>query len=231
MRRQISTHLQNRAKTIRTALAAYNKAAAAIEPVPRRQLKLDEVLDMVFLARFDLLEYARPGADPSQEPWAKTENRVLTDKYFEWLRAKEEIVRLNVEWRRLRSWIADEKALYLATINALKKTNQDLLASTLHDRWNKVERSHSVIRFWLRKTQNLKGFSGDDSVAKAFRPEVGNSDLLQGSISDDSNEGLGDQGIDYTGDDDLQDNGQMSGRIDNPDLLSTMIDAMGRISF
>lgn len=229
MRRQISTHLQNRAKTIRSAITAYNKAAAQLTP-PRKQLKPAEVLNMVFLAQFDELRYARPGDDPSSEPWAKPESRVLTDKYFELLRAKEEVVRLNVEWKRLQTWMSDEKRLYLATIRSLRSGNQHLLASTLQDRWTKVNQSHSIIRYWLRKTQILAGFSGDPSRATAVARENGNPDILRDEVPSLSSVDSEESGL-ATGNDNPQDDIPANNQIENPDLLSSMIDAMGSICF
>lgn len=228
MRIQISAHLQNRAKTIRTAIATYNKAADSLTP-PRPHLKASEVLDMVFLAQFDLLRYSRPENDIRNEPWAHPRNRVLTDKYFELLRAKEEIQRLNVEWRRLGAWLADERSLYLATINSLRNKNQLLLASVLQDRWRKVERSHFVIRHWLRKTEELKGFTGDLSPPAAVDRELGNSELLSEGFHEPGGDGLDARNNNLGGGDD--DDDEIDGHIDNTDLLSSMIDTMGRISF
>lgn len=230
MRRQISTHLQNRAKTIRTAINNYNKAAADLIP-PRSQLKASDVLNMVFLAQFDELRYARPGADPSEEPWAKTDKRVLTDKYFELVRAKEEIIRLNVEWRRLRTWLSDERLLYLATINSLQNTNQVVLAFALEERWSKINRAHSIIRYWLRKTRNLEGFSGNTSQGVATVRDIGNPELLRAQALPQSNEDSDQHGSYDAGNDDAEDGGPDTDQLENPDLLSSMIDAMGSISF
>ena len=119
MRRQISNHLQNRAKTIRSAIQTYNRAAAALSP-PLEAVKFANLFDVVYLAQFDLLRFSRPGNDIRQEPWADPATRVLTDKYFELVRAKEEIIRLNLEWRRVRTWLLDEKRLYHMTIAARK---------------------------------------------------------------------------------------------------------------
>lgn len=177
MRVQISRHLKVRAITIRTAIKGYNDAAMALVP-PRPKLDVNKVLNMAFLADFDTLRYTRPGSDISEKPWSKPSVRVLSDKYFDLVRAKEELVRLNVEWRRVKGWILDERSLYLATIDGLKNAGNSNLASAVQSRWNRVEKNHRIIQHWLAKTQQLDGFSANTALGKAINKEKGCHEIL-----------------------------------------------------
>ncbi|KAG0708391.1 hypothetical protein DFH29DRAFT_1045059 [Suillus ampliporus] len=105
MRKHIAKALQTRSTAIRNALDRYNAAARALSP-PRPMLKWEEVVEYAFLADFDLLRDSR--SDVSQRQWATPAARQATDLYFKRCRAKEEITRLNVEVRRLASYIHDE---------------------------------------------------------------------------------------------------------------------------
>ncbi|KAJ7720635.1 hypothetical protein B0H16DRAFT_1666433 [Mycena metata] len=78
MRRHIAKALQTRSEAVKNAINRYNIAAASLEP-PAPQLTWEEVVEYAFLADFDFLR--------------------ATD---------EEIKCLNVEIRRLVTWIHDE---------------------------------------------------------------------------------------------------------------------------
>ncbi|THU77976.1 hypothetical protein K435DRAFT_614086, partial [Dendrothele bispora CBS 962.96] len=54
LRKHMGKALQARSQAIRTALANYNDAAAALDP-PGRQLNWESVVECTFLADFDLL--------------------------------------------------------------------------------------------------------------------------------------------------------------------------------
>ena len=105
MRKHISKALQSHSQAIRTALGRYNSAARLL-PTPRRQLDWKEVVKYTFLADFDLLRDARQ--DVSGRPWATPAGRLAMDLYFKIERAREEITRLNVEIRRVATYIRDE---------------------------------------------------------------------------------------------------------------------------
>ncbi|KAH7903429.1 hypothetical protein BJ138DRAFT_976250, partial [Hygrophoropsis aurantiaca] len=100
------TALQVRSAAIRTALDCYNAAARALFP-PQRELEWDEVVEYAFLADFDLLREARQ--DVSRRPWATPAGRFAMDLYFKVCCAKEEIQRLNIEVRRMATYLQDEE--------------------------------------------------------------------------------------------------------------------------
>ncbi|KAJ7058312.1 hypothetical protein C8F01DRAFT_1085496 [Mycena amicta] len=104
-RKHISKSLQTRSTAVKNAIERYNKAAEVMNP-PRPHLSWDVVVEYAFLSDFDLLrDDANSLAD---EKWATPTFRLLMDRYFKLQRAREEIQRLNIEIRRLITWIRDE---------------------------------------------------------------------------------------------------------------------------
>ncbi|KAG2742983.1 hypothetical protein P692DRAFT_20850760 [Suillus brevipes Sb2] len=146
LRKHIAKALQTRSSTIRSALDRYNAAALSLTP-PRRTLKWDEVIEYAFLADFDLLCDARQ--DISQHPWATPAARQATDLYFKMCRAKEEVLRLNNEIRRLVTYIHDEE-------HYLKDSNTHLL-----------QRVADIAR--------LQGFSGSINIGESTKKSLGDS--------------------------------------------------------
>lgn len=157
MRRHISKALQTRSKAIRTALEGYNKAALALTP-PRKQLDWDQVVKYAFLSEFDLLRDARQ--DVRDKPWATAAGRYAMDRHFKIARAKEELQRLDVEIKRLWTFIHDESAFLKATYKELEAEGNYVMAlqvRTLHRRQATYDWEH---RERLRKLGKTLGFSG-----------------------------------------------------------------------
>ena len=106
LRQQISKSLQRRSEAIRKAIAWYNIQAAALNP-PRPPISWKDITQYTFLGEFDLLQHTRD--DIRERVWAKPAVREATAKFFKLCRAKEEIMRLNVEMRHLRAAIRNEE--------------------------------------------------------------------------------------------------------------------------
>ncbi|KAK7437700.1 hypothetical protein VKT23_018416 [Stygiomarasmius scandens] len=156
LRKHIGQALKTRSQAIRTALDNYNKAALALKP-PRPQLDWDTVIDCCFLSDFDILRDTRQ--DVRQKRWSEPAVRVVMDKYFKYLRAGEEIERLDVEITRLVTYLYDEDEFLLQKIEEHLPTNPALA--------NQIRIYHERRgRFWdkhwktLRKIAKLPGFSG-----------------------------------------------------------------------
>ena len=118
LRRHIAKSLQSRSHAIKKALEKYNEAAAAHDAPA---LTWEQVVDYAFLSDFDLLRDARQ--DVREKPWACPINRVLRDQYLKVERAHEEIKRLNVEIRRVITYIVDETEFLRAKEAILAKSN------------------------------------------------------------------------------------------------------------
>ncbi|THU78591.1 hypothetical protein K435DRAFT_824088 [Dendrothele bispora CBS 962.96] len=163
LRKHMGKALQARSQAIRTALTNYNDAAAALDP-PGRQLDWESVVECTFLADFDLLCDVR--RDVRDQEWADPAKRVVMDRYFKICRAREEIQRLNVEIRRVATYLCDEEAYLLQKEKELAITDPDLAHQI---RIHRHRRGRFNEAHWrqLQETANLPGFSG------TLKPGVG----------------------------------------------------------
>ncbi|KAG2342409.1 hypothetical protein BDR05DRAFT_976534 [Suillus weaverae] len=156
LRKHIAKALQTRSVAIRTALNTYNTIARSMHP-PRRMLKWDEVVEYAFLADFDLLRDTR--ADVSRHPWSSAAARSAMDLHFKMCRAREEIERLNIEVRRLVTYIRDEERYLRECEDQLKDTSQALAHQiTIHRNTRGRFNSRHLKR--LYDILKLPGFSG-----------------------------------------------------------------------
>ena len=150
---------------IRTALERYNMAATAMVP-PCRQLRWDEVVEYMFLSEFDLLCDTRQ--DVSHHPWTTPAGQQAMDSYFKRRHAKEEIARLNIEIRRLVTYIKDEEHYLRACEDALKVQHPGLAhqISIKRNIRGHFHRSHIQT---LHTISQLLGFSGMLSPGQSNR--------------------------------------------------------------
>ncbi|KAI6167271.1 hypothetical protein EDD17DRAFT_1773707 [Pisolithus thermaeus] len=124
LRKHIAKALKARSTTIRTVLDRFNAAARACSP-PCCQLTFEQVVEYTFLTDFDLLRHATR-KDISQRPWASPAARVAMDQYFRVCHAEEEIKRLNVEVRRIITYLCDEDRYLKACIAQLQVSHPPL---------------------------------------------------------------------------------------------------------
>lgn len=124
---------------------------------PRKTLKWEEVVEYAFLADFDLLRDTR--TDVSQRPWASVAARSAMDLYFKMCRAREEIQRLNVEIRRLVTYIRDEDK-YLRQCEDQLKDASPALAHQIAIYRSTRGRFNSRHLKRLHDISKLAGFSG-----------------------------------------------------------------------
>jgi hypothetical protein len=188
MRKHISKALQSRSQAIRSALERYNTAARLL-PTPRRQLDWKEVVEYAFLADFDLLRDARQ--DISNRPWATPAGRLAMDLYFKIARAHEEITRLNIEIRRVATYIRDEDHfLQYSETNALQTNARLALQIKLH----RAERGrfHNHHRRQLRDIARLDGFSGNILPGTSLATGTGESASVWALLEADSIAVVGD---------------------------------------
>ncbi|KAG1847037.1 hypothetical protein F4604DRAFT_1884071 [Suillus subluteus] len=156
LQKHIGKALQARSAAICTALDHYNAAARSLSP-PRPSLTWEEVVEYAFLSNFDLLRDARQ--DVSQHPWATPTGHLTMDTYFKMRCAWEEIQHLNVEIRRVATYLHDESKYLLKCKMQLKPLHPALahqvsLYHKVHARFTR----HHLHR--LHKISMLKGFMG-----------------------------------------------------------------------
>ncbi|KZS91015.1 hypothetical protein SISNIDRAFT_414531, partial [Sistotremastrum niveocremeum HHB9708] len=168
MRTHIAKHLKSRSETIRNALKKYNIAAKQVQP-RRPTLDFQTVLKYSFLAEFDLLRDARQNI--STKPWADPVNRVIADSYFKVRRAEEEILRLNVEMRRLRVWMRDDEKSYEDAIKNLAES-QPFLSAELNDLLRRLKMSHRIVSDSLDQVERIPGYTGSWWYGEAHTAEA-----------------------------------------------------------
>lgn len=155
--KHIGNALKSRSAAIRTALGKYNIAAATLTP-PRQELSWDEVVEYAFLADFDLLRDTRQ--DIRSRPWATPAARQAMDSYFKLLRAEEEITRLNIEIRRLLTFMHDEDVELHSKEKEVALTNPTL-AYQIRVQRNNITRFTPQHLKNLHDIQQLPGFNGN----------------------------------------------------------------------
>ncbi|KIJ34336.1 hypothetical protein M422DRAFT_143230, partial [Sphaerobolus stellatus SS14] len=75
------------------------------------------------------------------------------------LRAEEEILRLNVEIKRLATWIEDEMELFSSILEKLVETDP-ILYEMMKERAFRQERINDRLRAILHQISILDGFTG-----------------------------------------------------------------------
>ncbi|TFK65041.1 hypothetical protein BDN72DRAFT_736735, partial [Pluteus cervinus] len=155
-RQHMSSAIANRSGAIRTAINKYNELAPLQNP-PRLELEVKTILSYSLLGEFELLKHSR--TDILSKPWSVMANRETASKHFKICRAQEEIVRLNMEIRRLEAWVEFEDNLLKHTSTSLRDTDPVLAFQVLHvyERRQRVNMKH---RKRLSKIYALPGYTG-----------------------------------------------------------------------
>ncbi|KAJ7585883.1 hypothetical protein C8J56DRAFT_787886 [Mycena floridula] len=211
MRKHIGQAVKTRSQAIQTALENYNNAAANLMP-PRPALDWDTIIECAFLSEFDMLRDSRQ--DIREKPWAKPAGRSLQAQHYKILRAREEIIRCNIEITRLWTHMADEKAMLEAREQELSATNPALAYQV---RQHRLERGRCDAIHIKRLTKLAKDprFTGALTIGKRCEPPVpgvvpaspsteqpmtAEGDTADLELSDNDDDGLTD--ADASGDDD-----------------------------
>lgn len=116
-------------------------------------------MNYAFLADFDLLRSQYSHRDITAAPWAVQSNRETANKFHKILRAREEIVRLNVECRRLHTHIYAEHRTFTTAIAELRERNPPL-AVELQDLYSRRLQVNRVHFMRLKMIYALTGFTG-----------------------------------------------------------------------
>ena len=172
--------LQTRSHSIKKALQNYNAAATALRPRAPK-LTWEKVVEYAFLADFDLLWATRQ--DIQEKPWAKPVNQTLRDTYFKMERAREEIERLNVEIRRVITYMQDEE-LYLENQESAAKDVDPELAHQIYLYKMQQAHAHSLHLTRFRTLSVEHGFTGQ--VIPGYRVDATMQPAPQDSVDMDS---------------------------------------------
>jgi hypothetical protein len=152
--------LQCQSEAIHNALSKYNKQATGLNP-PRPTLTWKEIADYSFLGEFDLLRNSR--TDVRQEQWSQPAYREAMIKHFKLCRAQEEIVRLNVETRRLRTSIHYEMLHVRKVVSHLTSCEPSLAAAVQHW-WTLRSAVNARLVQQLDEIESLAGYTGQRGI-------------------------------------------------------------------
>ncbi|KAG1877380.1 hypothetical protein F4604DRAFT_1880377 [Suillus subluteus] len=159
MRKHISKAITRRSAAIRSALEKYNKLAPLQNP-PRPVLEYSEIVGYASLGEFSLLKHSRH--DILTKPWTVSANCEMAMKYFKLVRLHEEIVRLNVEIKRLQSWVEHEDRTILEAIDSLLANDPDsLLAAELKILYHKHRGINNIHHKRLQQIYVLNRYTGE----------------------------------------------------------------------
>ncbi len=184
MRTHIAKALKTRSKAVRSAVHAYNNAAATLSP-PRDALDVKTVLEYVFLGEFDLLRDSQSRVQ--EQPWTSPLAREAMTAYFKLTRAREEIVRLNIESRRLHTFIRDHHKRMEQVVNELRADDPLLVHQLQKMQLLQLSRDIAHVK-QLTKMEGCIGYSG--TIGPGRRVGGVESDLLPDSYSENSGTSL-----------------------------------------
>ncbi|KAI6027836.1 hypothetical protein BKA83DRAFT_4471322 [Pisolithus microcarpus] len=183
LRKHIAKALQTRSAAIKVALDRYNKCALVVQP-PCQMLRWEEVVEYAFLADFDLLRDTRE--DISQRPWVHPTARFALDTFFKMRRAEEEIARLNIEIRRVITYICDEEC-FLRTCEKKISNIHPALAHQVSRCCNFHSQFNGFHLKCLHDIAMLPGFSGNLHLGET-RLQPPSSQPLHGDTHQDLEE-------------------------------------------
>ncbi|KAG1859621.1 hypothetical protein DFJ58DRAFT_715712 [Suillus subalutaceus] len=135
---------------ISKALKSLKNKYAAKMMLPRPPLEWTQIVKYSFLADDEQIQTKR---------WANLLYRQASTQYFDGVRAKEEVQRLNVEVGRLMTKIHDDAIYYPSAITALSAEDSPL-ASELSRQWDQLQSLNLWHRQRICQIQSLHGYSG-----------------------------------------------------------------------
>ena len=120
----------------------------------------------------------------------------------------------------------------------LRLSGETLLSEVLEQAWTKVQRSHSVVWHWLRRTQCLEGFSASQSTCRAVNPirlDPSIALTLRTTLEEDDNNDFDEPTIPTsdgvaTGPGVSGNEAQASGHIENAEYFGSIVDTLGRMT-
>jgi len=144
---------------------------------PCPKLTWAQIVEYTTIAEFELLCMGAQ-EDIHNLEWANARNHEATICHLKLLCAQKEITRLNVEIKRLATWLVDEP-LKLDSAIKLCTQNDPLLAAAISDFPQERKCINRNLQVTLGHIYTLQGFSGDSrfgqKVSETMVPESGGS--------------------------------------------------------
>lgn len=164
LRQHIFKALKSRSQAIRTAIKRYNTLACQMTP-PRPALTYDQVVKHAFLSEFDFLRLSREQSRTGK--WAQPVVRQALEACLRVRRAKEETFRIQIEARRLLTYMEDEESQLSALANSFQIEDPGLAAEVL-SLLQHQKAANVLNRTWLNKLLTHVDFDGSPNVGKSL---------------------------------------------------------------
>ncbi|KAJ6536527.1 hypothetical protein DFH09DRAFT_931311, partial [Mycena vulgaris] len=223
LREKIGKSLKTRATAIQRALTEYNSAGAQLTPA-HEQLSWAQVVETVSLAEFDILRDTRN--DIRTLEWADPAHREAMLLHFGIKRAKEEIIRLNIEIHRLLTFMIDDHIDYFKAIRAcLTNTSNFGLARELSAQWEYRSNIHQAIVERLVKASRLVGFTGSLFPGECEGRDISVDEGIPLPFWASSTLGLTQVVVEYSEGNDAEDTAREMQDVD-PDILEHVMETL-----
>ncbi|EUC53479.1 hypothetical protein RSOL_004560, partial [Rhizoctonia solani AG-3 Rhs1AP] len=157
LRELISKSLATRSNALKAAVDEYNEIARSSTP-PREEISTRKVMDLTKVADFQLLREYRE--EILTQKWTIPAIREATTHALRVERAREEIMRVQVEVRRLETWMRDEAYHLAETLRRLEAQNSPL-AHVLRPQLEYQMRVNSMTDKYIQRIKNHPEFKGD----------------------------------------------------------------------
>ncbi|KAF8814021.1 hypothetical protein BYT27DRAFT_7071949, partial [Phlegmacium glaucopus] len=174
----LSKSLRTRSRAIRNATAAYNKAARELDP-PRPELDWSKLSRYNYIEEFNLLKDCR--TDIRTTPWAEPVIREAMKQRLRVKRANEEVIRCNIELRRLYTYIHGEKQAFEAVLQKLSNASDPIFFCVQEHSIRRLRINDHLLE-QIYQCFNLPGFSGDRTLGH----RVGSTPHMDTAINPDS---------------------------------------------
>ncbi|TFK59026.1 hypothetical protein BDN72DRAFT_873101 [Pluteus cervinus] len=168
LREHVGKALKARAEAIRNALTAYNNTAKLLDP-PHEHLTWKRLMEIGGLSEFDILRDTRH--DVRKAAWVNPRIREAMNLHFCVKRALEERERLDVEIRRLITYMLDQEQDFQRAY-VLKFDSDKALAAEIKRRWEYASCVNASIATALARTSRLRGFTDIDSNLPSWATSV-----------------------------------------------------------
>lgn len=152
--------MKSRSQAIRTAIQRYNTLASQFNP-PRSPLKYDQVVKHAFLSEFEFLRLSR--ADSRMKKWAQPRFREVIEAHLRIRRAHEETTRIEIEARRLLTFMAHEEEQLAVLAQSVEGEKPELAMEILAVQ--KRRKAANVLnRVWIDKLMTHPDFDGSRAL-------------------------------------------------------------------
>lgn len=174
MRSHIAKNLQKRTSAIRKAVAKHNLAAAKIG---KPTFDWSQITQYTFIDEFSILRKSRHDIAPKM--WVRTFVRDAMRLHLRIQRAREEIVRCNLEARRLHTFIKDEHHHHDTIIAELTERKSTMLHFVSEHINRRQGVNHEILRR-IHQIYKTPGYTGDPTPGTvkttSIRPGVASAE-------------------------------------------------------